>query len=127
MQRRRYPGQVRLQAVLGVGGLRDAVCERYVDVVELVPHLVGRGVEQDLDLVAQLVRGSAFALGVQDVVVRELGPRVRQRASDGGPRKQHKSSASLNTGDIWSSLVVITAGGSFHRCGPKQPVSAAVG
>lgn len=73
-----------LQAVFSISGLRYAVCKGYVDIVELVPHVVGRGVQQDLDLVPELVGGGTLALREQDVVVRELGPRVRQRESDGG-------------------------------------------
>lgn len=78
-----------LQAVLGVGGFRDAAGEGHVDVVELVPHLVGCAAQQDFDLVSELVRGSALALGAQDIVVCEFGPRVRQRNSD-KTRKQNK-------------------------------------
>ena len=82
-----YLRQVCLQAVFSISGLRYAVGEGYVDIVELVPHVVGRGVQQDLDLVPELVGGGTFALREQDVVVRELGPRVRQRESDGGGEK----------------------------------------
>ena len=76
--------QVCLQAVLSIRGFRYAVREGHVGVVELVPHFVGRGAQQDLDLVPQLVGGGSFALGVQDVVVCEPGPRVRQGESDRG-------------------------------------------
>lgn len=70
-----------LQAVLGVGGFRDAAGEGHVDVVELVPHLVGCAAQQDFNLISELVRGSALALGAQDVVICEFGPRVWQRNS----------------------------------------------
>lgn len=76
-----YLSQVGLQAVLSIGGFRNTVREVYVDTVELVPHLVGRGVQQDFDLVPELVGGGAVALGVQDVVVCEFRPRVREGKS----------------------------------------------
>lgn len=78
--------QVCLQVVFSISGFRYAVCEGYVDIVELVPHFVGRGVQQDLDLVPELVGGGTFALGVQDVVICELAPRVWQREPDRGKR-----------------------------------------
>lgn len=67
-----------LQAVLGIGHLRNAVGEGHVDGVELVPHLIGGGVQQHLDLVSEFVGRSAFALRVQDVVVRVFRPGIRQ-------------------------------------------------
>lgn len=70
-----------LQAVLGIGGFRYAIGEGHIDAVELVPHVVGGGAHQDLDLVPELVRGSAFALRVQNVVICELGPRFWKRES----------------------------------------------
>lgn len=74
--------QVCLQAVLGITGFWYAVGEGYVDIVELVPHFIGSGVQQDFYLIPELVGGSSLALGMQDVVICKLGPRVRQRDSD---------------------------------------------
>ena len=105
--------QVCLQAVLSISSFRYAVGEGDVDVVELVPHVVGRGVQQDFDLVPELVGGSALALGVQDVVVRELGPRVRQRESDRGKKKtlvfgrQSKTAVLFSGRQYWSVVLSI--------------------
>ena len=78
-----------LQTVLSVSSFRYAVGEGDIDIVKLAPHLIGRGVQQDFYLVPELVGGGSFALGVQDVVVCELGPRVWQRESDRKKRKTH--------------------------------------
>lgn len=66
--------QVGLQAVLSIGSFRYAVGEGYIDIVELVPHLIGCGVQQEFDLIPELVGGSTLTLGEQDVVISELGP-----------------------------------------------------
>ena len=74
-----YLGQVGLNLVLGVGCLGNAVGEGDVHPVELAPHLVGRHHQQVFDVVPQLGGGCPLALGAEDVVVRELGPRLRHR------------------------------------------------
>ncbi len=71
-----YLGQVGLQIVLGVCHLRDAVGKGHIYRVKLIPHLIWSGVEQNLNLITQFVRGGAFALRMQDVVVSELRPGV---------------------------------------------------
>lgn len=47
--------QVSLQTVLGIRHFRDAVGEGYVNVIELIPQLVGGGVKQHLGLITELV------------------------------------------------------------------------
>lgn len=44
----------------------------------MFPHLVGRSIQQDLNNITQLVGSRPLALGVKDVVIRELRPRVGQ-------------------------------------------------
>ena len=63
-----------LKAVFSVGDLWYAVGEGYVGAVELGPHVIGRGAQQNLDLIPQLVGGGSLALGLQDIVIGELGP-----------------------------------------------------
>lgn len=82
-----YLGQVGLNLALGVGCLGDAVGEGDVHPVELAPHLVGRRHQQVFDVVPQLGGGHPFALGAEDVVVREPGPRLRHRDPVGGERR----------------------------------------
>ena len=90
-----------LKAVLGVRRLRHAAGEGYVDLVELVPHLTGRGVHQHLNLIPELVRGHTLALGVEKVVVREIGPRVGQ----GQPAKsKERRSVSNDASPLLHSL-----------------------
>lgn len=72
---------MRLQAVLCVGRFRYAVGEAHVDAAELVPHFAGCGAHQHLHLLPQPLGGGALALRVQDVVIRELGPRFWKRES----------------------------------------------
>lgn len=79
-----YLGQVGLDLALGVGCLSNAVGEGDVHLVELVPHLVGRHHQQVFDAVPQLGGGCPFALGAEDVVIRELGPRLWHRDPGGG-------------------------------------------
>lgn len=78
-----------LQAVLGISSLRYAVGEGHVDVVELVPHFIGCGVQQDFYLIPELVGGGSLALGEQDVVVGELGPGIWQGESDRRNREKN--------------------------------------
>lgn len=82
-----YLGQVGLNLGLGVGCLSDAVSEGDVHHVELAPHLVGRHHQQVFDVVPQLGGGCPFALGAEDVVICELGPRFRHRDPGSGEGK----------------------------------------
>ena len=71
-----------LEFVPGVSGLLDALGEAHVDVVPLFPHVVGAHVQTILHLVPQLSRAGAFALRALNVVVAELGPRLRYGQTD---------------------------------------------
>lgn len=65
-----------LQIAFGICCFRDTVGKGHVYGVKLVPHLVGSGVKQNLDLIAKSVRCGPLALRVKEVVVSELGPGV---------------------------------------------------
>lgn len=98
--------QVSLQAVLGISGLWYTAGEGYVDVVELVPHFVGRGVQQNFYLIPELVGCSSFALGSQDVVVRELGPWVWQRQSEGEDMTWRRSFSDTFKLSVWLYVLI---------------------
>ena len=70
-----------LQFVLGVVALLDPRLELVVDPVELRPHGVGACAQSGVDLAAQLLAQFAFTLRARDVLLRELHPRVRDRAA----------------------------------------------
>lgn len=72
-----------LELVLGISGVRDPVGKRDVHKVELVPHLVGGGVEQTLYIFPELGGRHSFTLRPQDVVVAVLGPCFRNRDTGG--------------------------------------------
>ena len=76
---------MRLQLVLGVHVLLDAVGVGAVDVVPLVDHGRRCLVEQGVDLDARVLGGGALALGPLDVVVTEPGPRLRHARAARGP------------------------------------------
>lgn len=70
-----------LQAVFGFDYFGDTIGKGNINAVELVPHLIGSGVKEKLNLITESVGCGTLALRVQDVVICEPCPGVRQAQS----------------------------------------------
>jgi len=77
--RRRYLLELDLESVARVGDLLYAGQYGRVDLVEAVPHLLGRRAQETVDVRAQLLGRLAFHLRPDDQVLRVLVVRLRIR------------------------------------------------
>ena len=101
---------MRLQLMLGVHVLLDAVGERAVHVVPLVDHGRCALVEQRLDLDARVLGGCSLALRPLDVVVAEASPRLRHARAARGTQPTVGTDADATAAD-----------GQFSRAGMGVP------